>query len=113
MNIMQVAVVLIRLSALGWFIDIPLAFLSLPSDFYGIKNQTNSYLVTQREIGVVLVLVRALIYGVLGMVFSLYAVPIARVVTKGLESLQTPIHPQDSWPPAPRSVTEQSVAKDA
>ena len=87
MNIMQVAVVLIRLSALGWFIDALLVFLSLPSDFYGIKNQTDSYLVTQREIGVVLVLVRALIYGVLGMVFSLYAIPIARIITKGLVDL--------------------------
>ncbi len=108
MNIMQVAVLLIRLSSLSWFIEAGIVLTYLPNDLYGVRSLPAGYYANQRELEVVMKLIRSFIYGALGMVFNIYAFPMAKRFTRGLEGLQPQSQAEDTWPPAPRSVSDKS-----
>ena len=85
MNIMQVAVVLIRLSGIIWFVEAVLVFSSFPSDIWQVIQPHAQYYATLYIINTVERAFRVLLYVGLGSVYWLYTIPLARYVTKGVE----------------------------
>jgi len=106
MNIMQIAILLIRLSSLGWFLDGLLEVTYLPTDLLGIGHFQSGYFAVQHELEILLKLFRIFLHVAIGSYFLIRAEAVARWATKGLERFSS--QPQTGvWPPAPRADTEQ------
>jgi hypothetical protein len=85
MKLIQVATLLIRYGCIWAFVDAAITLVELPADIYGIFNAQSDYLVAQREIALVMLLARFFIYAGTGIVFLVFARPIARFLTKGFD----------------------------
>lgn len=106
MNIMQVAILLIRLASLGWFLDGLLLVTYIPTDFLGVGHFQSGYFAVQHELEILLKLFRIFLHVSIGFYFLIRAESLARWATKGLEQFSS--QPQTGvWPPAPRPDAEQ------
>lgn len=94
MNARLVAIVMLRILSVWWFVDAFNYLIEVPADVYGIVHyqmahiqQTDSdrYLATQREMMLGMVLIKAVLFFVLGVVFMGFARPLARFFARGLE----------------------------
>ena len=60
MNLMQIAVLLIRLASLSWFLDGLLLVTYLPTDLLAVGHFQSGYFAAQHELEIVLKLIRNL-----------------------------------------------------
>ena len=81
----QVAAVFLRIFAVGWLWDVPVALTNLPGDIFGMIALQPGYLLSQRELGLAMLLVRIGLYLILGVGFLFFARPLAKLFTKGLQ----------------------------
>ncbi len=94
MTLVQIAGVMIRIFSIMWFVDAAWCMADLPGDLFGIfhyqtaapSTQTgiDRYLAEQREIHLLIILLKALIYFCLGIIFLFLTRPLAKLLTKGL-----------------------------
>jgi hypothetical protein len=80
----KVAVIFLRISGIGWLIDVIIALTSLPGDILGIVEQSG-YLSAQRELSFIMTLVRLGFYLGTAIAFLFFTRPLARLFTKGLD----------------------------
>lgn len=107
MNIMQIAVLLIRLASLSWFLDGLLLVTYLPTDLLAIGHFQSGYFAAQHGLEIVLKLLRILLEVSIGSYFLICTESLARWATKGLERYSS--QPQVGvWPPAPHGQKEQT-----
>jgi len=85
MNVMQVAVVLIRLSGIIWFVQAAVVLFSLPANIWELIQPHAPYWTTLYKFETADKAFRIVMYVCLGSVYWLGTVPLARYVTKGLE----------------------------
>ena len=81
----QVAVIVLRILGIGWFLDVLIALTNLPGDVLGAIALQSGYLATQRELALLMLLARLCLYLIIGTVFLFFPHPIARVVAKDVE----------------------------
>jgi hypothetical protein len=80
----KVAVIFLRISGIGWLIDVVVALTALPGDILGMVQQTG-YLSFQRELSLVMLLVRVCFYLGMAIAFLFFTRPLAKLFTKGLD----------------------------
>ena len=80
----KVAVIFLRISGIGWLIDVVIALTGLPGDILGMVEQTG-YLSFQRELSLIMLLVRICLYLGMAIAFLFFTRPLARLFTKGLD----------------------------
>jgi len=94
MNVRDVAVVMLRIFALWWFVDAFSYLVDVPAEVYGILHyqlgrtqltETEKYLAAQREIMLAIVLFKTLVFLALGIAFMAFARPLARLFTRHLD----------------------------
>jgi len=85
MTLRQVAAVLIRIFSIWWFVDAFVVLTSLPADILGIANYQSGYLATQRELSLLMALIRLFLFLGLGVSCLIFSRPLAKCLTKGLE----------------------------
>jgi hypothetical protein len=81
----KVAVIFLRISGIGWLINVIIALTSLPGDLLGMVTQTG-YLSMQRELALMMLLVRICLYSTAAIAFLLFTKPLAKLLTKGLDN---------------------------
>jgi len=84
-TLVQVAAVILRISGVVWLWDALVALTSLPGDIYGMTALQPGYLLSQRELGLAMLVVRIGLYLIIGSAFLFFASPLAKIFTKGLE----------------------------
>jgi hypothetical protein len=84
MTLIQVAVLFLRISGVGWLIDVVVALTALPGDILGMVAQSG-YLSAQRELAIAMLLVRVCFYLGMAIAFLIFPRPLAKLFTKGLE----------------------------
>ncbi len=88
MTPIQAAILLMRILSVSFLLDVTEVFTELPGDIYGIFNASSAYVSSQRELAFGLALFRLLIYGGAVIVFLFFNRPLAKLFTKGLESIK-------------------------
>jgi hypothetical protein len=88
MTPIQVAVLLLRFFSVYLFIDVMVVLTELPPNIYGIFKSPSDYITTQRALVLGLELVRLFIYAGIGIAFLVFTRPLAKLFTKGLESMK-------------------------
>lgn len=86
MQITAIAVVLMRLFGVYLFLDVMIVLTELPSQFYTMFQTHVDYLKPVYGLAIAMLFVRLFIYLVLGICFLVFARPIARLFTRGLDS---------------------------
>lgn len=81
----KVAVIFLRISGIGWLINVIITLTSLPGDLLGMVTQTG-YLSMQRELALMMLLVRICLYSTAATAFLLFTKPLAKLLTKGLDN---------------------------
>jgi hypothetical protein len=76
---------LLRIFSIWWFVDAVLVLTGFPADIYGMKYYPSGYLSGQRELDLVLQLVKLVVFLGLGITFWVFPLPLAKLLTKGLE----------------------------
>jgi hypothetical protein len=84
MTIEQVAAILLRISSVGWFVEVLVAMTGLPGDILGVVVLQPGYLANQRELALVMVLLRICLYLGIGIAFLFFSRPLAKLAAKGL-----------------------------
>ncbi|MGI4788336.1 MAG: hypothetical protein ACRYFS_05745 [Janthinobacterium lividum] len=100
MNVMQFAMVLIRLTGLGWFVDSAFQVTYIPTDLLGFGHFQSGYFAQQHMLEIVLKLFRIFLDFGIGLYFLLHAEFLAHWATKGLEKF-APQQLAGVWPPSP------------
>lgn len=100
MSVMQFAMVIIRLTGLGWFIDCAFQITYIPPDLLGFGHFQSGYFAQQHVLEMVLKLFRIFMDFGIGLYFLLHTEFLARWATKGLEKF-APQQQAGVWPPAP------------
>jgi hypothetical protein len=80
----KVAVIFLRISGIGWLVDVVIALTALPGDILGMVQQTG-YLSLQRELSLIMLLARVCLYLGMAIAFLFFTQPVARLFTKGLD----------------------------
>ena len=84
----QAAVLLLRFFSVYLCFDVMAVLTELPPSINGVFHSTDDAITTQRELILGLELVRLFIYAVAAISFMVFSRPLAKVFTKGLESLK-------------------------
>jgi hypothetical protein len=85
MTLTQVAVLLIRLISISLFIDAIVILTELPVMIFEIHKSQFENITSERVFALGALLVRLLIYVGAGICFLIFARPLARLFTKGLD----------------------------
>jgi hypothetical protein len=84
-SLTQVAAVGLRIFSTLWLVDALLVLTAFPADIYGMKNYPSGYLSGQRELDIVLQIVKLVIYLGLGTAFWFFPLRLAKLLTNGLD----------------------------
>jgi hypothetical protein len=85
MLITQIAVLLMRLFGVYLFFDVMIVLTELPSTIYNMSKTQVDYMRPEYELVIAMSLVRLFVYLVGGICFLVFARPLARLFTKGLD----------------------------
>ena len=88
MTPIQLAVLLFRFFSLYLCFDVMIVLTELPPNIYGVFNSPTDYTTKQRELLLGLELVRLVIYASSAIVFLVFARPLAKFITRGLENVK-------------------------
>jgi len=88
MKPIQAAALFFRFFAIYMFILAGIAFTALPANIIGLIGSSD-YLVKQRELAIVMDLMRIGVYSGAGVVFLLFTKPLAKLIAKGLENIES------------------------
>ncbi len=95
MQITQIAALLMRLYGVYLFFDVMIVLTELPSQIYAMSKTHIDYMKPEYGLMIEMLLVRLFIYAVAGTCFLVYAHPLARLFTKGLNSIEPDNKPQN------------------
>jgi len=87
MTIMQMAVLLMRLFGVYLFFDVVIVLTELPVLIFGILNSRFDNMTSERILTLIMVFVRLFVYAGAGVTFLVFARPLAKLFTKGLENV--------------------------
>jgi hypothetical protein len=82
----QAAILLMRILSVGFIADSINILTDLPGDIYGVMRATTDYVASQRELDLVLVLVRLSVCSGIAIAFLFFSRPLAKLFTRGLDS---------------------------
>jgi hypothetical protein len=82
----QAAILLMRILSIGFLVDGINILTDLPGDIYGVFRATTDYAASQRELDLVLVLVRLSVCSGVAVAFLLFSRPLAKLFARGLDS---------------------------
>jgi hypothetical protein len=85
MLITQIAVLLMRLFGVYLFFDVMIVLTELPTEIYNMSKTQVDYMKPEYELVIAMALVRLFIYVVAGVCFLVFARPLAKLFTKGLD----------------------------
>lgn len=85
MKTMQIAILFIRTISISFFIDTVVILTELPSLVFDIYESRIQYITLEHEVALLMVLVRLAFYIVGGICCLLFARPLAKLFTKGLD----------------------------
>ena len=74
-----------RILSIAFITDVIEVFTELPADVYGVFNAQSDYLVSQRELALVMALIRLFFYVCVATGFLFFGRPLAKLFTKGLD----------------------------
>jgi hypothetical protein len=86
MTPIQTAILLMRILSIAFITDVIEVLTELPADIYGVFSAQSNYAVSQRELALVMALIRLFFYVSIATGFLFFARPLAKLFTKGLES---------------------------
>jgi hypothetical protein len=84
MTILQVGTLLVRLFAIGWIIQAVFLLTMLPTEIWALSNPHTSYLTSLYNISTAMRLLMILMHVGVGIAYWVFAVPLAKFVSKGL-----------------------------
>ena len=84
----QAAVLLLRFFSVYLCFDVMAVLTELPPSINGVFHSTVDAITTQREMVLGLELVRLLIYAIAAISFMVFSRPLAKLFTRGLESMK-------------------------
>jgi hypothetical protein len=85
MTLVQVAALLMRLFSVYLFFDATVLLTTLPTEIFNIHTSQVDYIKSEHEFLFAMSLVRLFIYSVGGVCFLVFARPLAKLFTKGLD----------------------------
>jgi hypothetical protein len=88
MTPIQTAILLMRILSIAFITDVIEVLTELPADIYGVLNAQSDYAVSQRELALGFALFRLLFYAGIATAFIFFGRPLAKLFTKGLESVK-------------------------
>ena len=88
MKPIQAAALFFRFFAIYMFILAGIAFTALPTNVLGMIG-SSEYLIKQRELALVMDVMRIAVYAGAGMAFLLFSKPLAKLIAKGLENIES------------------------
>jgi hypothetical protein len=87
MTFIQVAALFFRVFGVGLFFDAAVVITTLPGEIYNIHMSQVDYIVKEHEFLFAMSLVRFFIYFIGGICFLVFARPLAKLFTKGLDQI--------------------------
>jgi hypothetical protein len=85
MKLIQVAILLIRITSISFFIGAVIILTELPALIFDIWESQYRNITLEREVALMMVLVRLAFYIVGGLSFLIFARPLAELFTKDLD----------------------------
>jgi hypothetical protein len=85
MKTTQIAILLMRLFGVYLFFDVMIVLTELPTEIFNIHTSQIDYIVSEHEFVLAMSLVRLIIYTVSAICFLVFARPLTKLFTKGLE----------------------------
>ena len=86
MTPLKTAVLLIRYYCIWAFVDVAIYLTELPGHVVGIMSSEIPYVVAQRKLALAMLAVKLLIFGGTGVMFLVWARPMAKLLTRDLEN---------------------------
>jgi hypothetical protein len=88
MTPIQTAILLMRILSVAFITDVIEVLTELPADIYGVLNAQSDYAVSQRELALVMALIRLFVYVGIVIGFLFFGRFLAKLFTKNLESVK-------------------------
>jgi hypothetical protein len=85
MTLKQMAALLIRVFGVYLFFDAAVVITTLPTEIFNIHTSQVDYIVSEHEFLLAISLVRSFVYSAGGICFLVFARPLAKLFTKGLD----------------------------
>ena len=101
MNIAQVGMVFIRVSGISFCVESMLVLTYLPTDLIALTSKLPANRMSIYEFDAWMTVIRFLLYAGMGVIFLIFAKPLAKLLTRSLESSQAEQEQSGIWPPPP------------
>jgi hypothetical protein len=85
MTLKQIAALLFRVFGVYLFFDAAVVLTTLPTEIFNIHTSQVDYIVSEHEFLLAMSLVRLFVYSAGGICFLVFARPLAKLFTKGLD----------------------------